>query len=244
MSSFFQLLITSLPVLLQGALVSIMITLCAVLGGFLLAVGIAYLRLHTSGFLLRFLVVYEWFFRGLPILVLLLLLWLILPFIGINLGSFAVIVVGLGLRSSAYQTQIIRGALNSISRVQTEAGLSLGLTRFKSFLHITLPQSLRLSLPGLSNEFTIVLKDSPLAYVVAVAELLKRAENLISSNFRPFELYFICAVIYFIMYLIVEYIFKIVNKRMRSESFFDNNDDSGVNHNTHINSPKRIRAVK
>ncbi len=216
MRSFLELLIYAFPFLMKGALITILITIFSVLLGFSLAVVMVYLRNNTNIYISKLIGLYEWVFRGLPVLVLLLLIWLI-PYININ--SFLTIIIGLGLRSSAYQSQIIRGALNSISRVQTEAGLSLGLTKFKTFLFITFPQSIKLSLPGLSNEFTIILKDSPLAYVVAVAELLKRAENIISSNFRPFEIYLMCAVIYFVIYIIVETIFKYINRSVYSESF-------------------------
>jgi len=82
----------------------------------------------------------------------------------------------LGLASSAYQAQIYRGAILSIGAHQMEAGLSIGLTKFETLIYIIIPQAVRLSLPGFTNEFTIVLKDSPLAYAVGISEILKTEE--------------------------------------------------------------------
>ena len=91
---------------------------------------------------------------------------------------------------------------------QMEAGLSLGLSRFKTLILVILPQAVRISLPGFTNEFTIVLKDSPMAYALGIAELLKQGRNIIVGSFKPFTVYLTCAIIYFILFEVFYFLFK------------------------------------
>ena len=203
-----KFVIGTLPLLLQGAAVAIEITLLAMILGTILGILVAYLRLYGSGPVKKAMYLYEWVLRGLPILVILFIIYFGFPSFGLNISAFITVVLGLGLRSSAYQAQIYRGAIKSIGVDQMEAGLSLGLSRFKTLILVILPQAVRISLPGFTNEFTIVLKDSPMAYALGIAELLKQGRNIIVGSFKPFTVYLTCAVIYFILFEIFYYLFK------------------------------------
>ena len=198
----------NMPLLLKGACVAVEITVLSMLLGMVVGILVAFLRLYGSKPIKKILYFYEWVLRGLPILVLLFLLYFGLPALKINIPAFIAVIIGLGLRSSAYQAQIYRGAIQSIGVDQMEAGLSLGMSRFKTLVTVILPQAVRLSLPGFTNEFTIVLKDSPLAYALGIAELLKQGRNIIVTSFEPFVIYLTCAVIYFILFHLFYNLFK------------------------------------
>ncbi|HRY84744.1 MAG TPA: amino acid ABC transporter permease, partial [Candidatus Cloacimonadota bacterium] len=153
--------LTNFPLLLKGVWIAVLITVCSMLLGMVLGIAVAFLRIYGKKPVRKAVSVYEWIFRGLPQLVMLFIVYFGLPELGLNLGPFLSVVLALGLCSSAYQAQIYRGAILSIGSEQMEAGLSLGMTKTQTLFHIILPQAVRLSLPGFTNEFTIVLKDSP-----------------------------------------------------------------------------------
>jgi polar amino acid transport system permease protein len=111
--------------------------------------------------------------------------------------------LGLGLRSGGYQSQIFRGALESIGLGQVDAALSIGMSKSSAYREVLLPQAMRLSIPAWSNEFTVVLKDTSMAYAIGVAELLKQAANIVALTLQPLEIYAIVAAIYFIATLVV-----------------------------------------
>lgn len=215
-------ILTNFPLLLKGVWVAILITVFSMLIGMVLGIAIAFLRIYGKKPMRRAVSVYEWIFRGLPQLVMLFIVYFGLPELGLNLGPFLSVVIALGLCSSAYQAQIYRGAILSIGSEQMEAGLSLGMTKTKTLFHIILPQAVRLSLPGFTNEFTIVLKDSPLAYAVGITEILKYGRDLIVTSFRPFEIYLACALIYFVLFQIFFYLFKYVASRYTVPGFLIN----------------------
>jgi polar amino acid transport system permease protein len=214
--------ITNLPLLLKGVWIAVLITVLSMALGMVTGIAVAFLRIYGKAPVRKAVGVYEWVFRGLPQLVMLFIVYFGLPEIGLNLGPFLSVVIGLGLCSSAYQAQIYRGAILSIGSEHMEAGLSLGMSKTQTLFHIILPQAVRLSLPGFTNEFTIVLKDSPLAYAVGIAEILKYGRDLIVTSFRPFEIYLACAVIYFVLFQLFYYLFKYIASRYTVPGFLIN----------------------
>ncbi len=215
-------ILTNVPLLLKGVWIAVLITILSMFLGMVLGIAVAFLRIYGSKPMRKAVSVYEWIFRGLPQLVMLFIVYFGLPEIGINLGPFLSVVVGLGMCSSAYQAQIYRGAILSIGSEQMEAGLSLGMSKTKTLFYIILPQAVRLSLPGFTNEFTIVLKDSPLAYAVGIAEILKYGRDLIVTSFKPFEIYLACALIYFVLFQLFYYLFKYIAGKYTVPGFLIN----------------------
>jgi polar amino acid transport system permease protein len=212
-------ILTNVPLLMKGVLIAVEITVCSVALGMVIGIFVAFLKIYGSKPTKKLVGIYEWIFRGIPQLVLLFIVYFGLPTIGLNFGPFLSVVIGLGLCSSAYQAQIYRGAILSIGSEQMEAGLSLGMTKFQTLFTIILPQAVRLSLPGFTNEFTIVLKDSPLAYAVGIAEILKYGRDLIVTSFKPFEIYFACAIIYFVLFQIFFYLFRYIASKFEVPGF-------------------------
>jgi len=125
---------------------------------------------------------WEWFFRGVPALVLLYLFGFGFSQFGINISVFTAAALAMGFRSSGYQSQIFRGAIQSISAGQIQAARSIGMGRLQMISSIVLPQALRLAIPAWSNEFSSVLKDTTLVYAIGINEVLRFARNISVMN--------------------------------------------------------------
>lgn len=190
----------ALPYLLEGSLVTVALV-CGALGmgliiGIILAVG----QVYGNSYIRYPIGIYVWFFRGVPLLVLLFLFYFgLFSLLGINLSAFSVATIVLGLISSAYQSQIFRGAILSLPEGQLKAARSLGMSDGKSILFIILPQALRLSVPAWSNEYSIILKDSAVAYAVGVMEMMARAHFIASRTYEHLTLYFTAGLIFLLL---------------------------------------------
>ena len=190
----------ALPYLLRGSLVTIAVVVGAMLLGLVLGINIAVGQVYGGKWLHRVIGVYIWFFRGVPLLVLLFLFYFgLCSFLNINLSAFTVSVIVLGLISSAYQSQIFRGAIMSLPEGQLKAARALGMSDIEAVLLIVLPQALRLSIPGWSNEYSIILKDSAVVYVLGVTEIMARAHFVASRTYEQLPLYFTAGVMFLIL---------------------------------------------
>lgn len=157
----------------SGALITILISVCAFALALPFGVLLAVVRSH-AGPIPRFLAsAYIEVFRGTPVLLQLYVLYFGLSSV-VRLSPFVAAVLGLGLNYAAYEAEVHRGALAALPRGQAEAASSLGLSRLQSLRHVLLPQSLRIALPSLTNDFVALLKDSSLVSVITVVELTKR----------------------------------------------------------------------
>jgi polar amino acid transport system permease protein len=168
----------------------------------------------------RAIFLYVWFFRGLPNLVLLFLFYYgVFPVLGLDLPPFFVGAAVLGLRSSAYQSQIFRGAFLSVDAGQMMAARSLGMSKFMALKSVVLPQALRIALPAWSNEYPILLTDSSVCYAIGVMEMLTRASLQVTRTRAPVPMYLTTAAIFIILnYLGMRFIHRL-EKRWRIPGF-------------------------
>jgi polar amino acid transport system permease protein len=209
-------LIESLPQLLSGLSVTLGLTALAILLGTALGVLLAIGRSYGARPLAYLILMYEKVLRGIPLLVLFFLIYfgLNLPQLGISFDAFTSAVIGLGLRSAAYQAQIYRGSINSIPTGQINAAFSLGMSKLKAIRYVILPQMLRLSIPGWSNEFTILLKDTSLAFGIGVIELMRQGRYIqIRDPDLTLPVFLLIAVIYFILVFTANKILRYVEKK-------------------------------
>lgn len=151
--------------------------------GFIIGVVVALLEVYAPPPLRLVAFGYAWIFRSIPEILLLLLMWFGPAQFGIKISPFIAAVLALGLRSSAYQAEIFRGALQAIPVGQALAARALGLSRIGAIRYVLLPQALRLSLAGWGNEFAVVLKDTTLAYAIGVVEVMRQARYIGSREF-------------------------------------------------------------
>jgi polar amino acid transport system permease protein len=134
--------------------------------------------------------------RGTPLLVQLFVVFFGLPLIGIKGQNFLAAAIAIGLNSGAYTTEILRGAVQNVPRGQIEAAEAIGMSRFNIWRRVTLPQAFTLSIPALTNEFTIVLKSTPLASIVAVTELTYAGVLIQTRTFTALEVLVPVAALY------------------------------------------------
>ncbi|MCL1915900.1 MAG: amino acid ABC transporter permease [Desulfovibrionaceae bacterium] len=189
-----------LPYILQGSLTTLLVVFFALGLGLIFGLPLALGQIYGPLALNRLVRIYVWFFRGTPILVLLYLFYFGL-FIALNLdvSAFASSCIVLGLTSAAYQSQIFRGALESLPHGQLKAARALGMSDTEGIRHIILPQALRLSIPGWSNEYSILLKDSALVHVLGVPELMARSHYVASRTTWHFTYYILAGILYLII---------------------------------------------
>jgi polar amino acid transport system permease protein len=190
----------ALPYLLEGSLVTLIVVAGAMILGLVLGVPLAAAQVYGHSVLGRVIALYVWFFRGIPLLVFLFLFYFgLCTALDINLSAFTVAIIVLGLISSAYQSQIIRGAILSLPEGQFKAARALGMSDLKAIGYIILPQALRLSIPGWSNEYSIILKDSAVTYALGVAEIMARAHFVATRTYQQLPLYVAAGLIFLIL---------------------------------------------
>jgi polar amino acid transport system permease protein len=192
MSNFFSYIV-------QGTAITVGVTLVALPFGLVLGLLMALLHTYGGKILSRIAAAYSLLLRGVPPIVLLFILYFILSGRLINLSPFWAGSLSLGIVSSAYQMEILRGALLAVGGGQMVAARAIGMSRLQSIQYIILPQALRLAIPPWSNEASIVLKDSSLVYALGVPEILRRAQQLSATTQQPFLAYGTAALIYFVL---------------------------------------------
>jgi polar amino acid transport system permease protein len=132
----------------------------------------------------------------------------------INLSPFWAGSISLGIVSSAYQMEIVRGAILSVSGGQMMAARAIGMSKNQAIRHVILPQTLRLAIPPWSNEAAIVVKDSSLVYALGVPEILRRAQLISASTQEPFLAYAVAALIYFLLVFITNRLLDALDRRL------------------------------
>ena len=185
--------------IVQGTAITIGVTLVALPLGLVLGLLTALVHTYGGKIMSRAAAVYSLVLRGVPPVVLLFILYFILFCEYMNLSPFWAGSMSLGIVSSAYQMEILRGALLAVGNGQMTAARAIGMSRWQSIRHIVLPQALRLAIPPWSNEVSIVLKDSSLVYALGVPEILRRAQQLSATSQQPFLAYGTAALIYFVL---------------------------------------------
>lgn len=175
----------ALPLLLLGLWTTVLLGLVSIVAGFVGGLALALVRLFGPPWL-RFLTrIYIDVLRSIPLLVLLVLVYYALPFVGIRLTSFTAAAVTLTMVSCAYTAEIMRAGIEAVPRGQFDAAHAMGLTFAQSMRDIVLPQALRIVVPPLTSNCINVLKDTALASVVALPDLLKQATQAQALSANP-----------------------------------------------------------
>ena len=220
MTETLNVLLEALPYVLQGGAVTVFAVVGAMFLGLFIGVPLAVAQVYGNA-ALRFLSgTYVWFFRGVPILVLLFLFYFgLFNVIGLNLNAVAAATIVLGMTSGAYQSQIFRGSILSLSKGQLKAARALGMSDGMAIRSIILPQALRLSIPGWSNEYSIILKDSALAFVLGASEIMARTHFVASRTYKHLPMYLTAAVLYFLLTWAGVAALRALEKRVRIKGY-------------------------
>jgi polar amino acid transport system permease protein len=177
-------------------LLSVLTVACSLVAGTLIALG----RLYGPAWLRIILTFYIDSQRAIPVLVVLVWIYFALPvLIGVNFPPFWAALLALTLHISAYVAEIVRAGIGSVRAGQTQAGLVLGMSSRQVLTKIILPQAIIRMLPSIGSVVSITIKDTAIAAVIAVPELMKRAETVSGQTFRPMEVFTTVMIVYFLI---------------------------------------------
>lgn len=152
----------------------------------------------VSGFII-------WFVRGVPLIVLLFIIFYGMPNIGIILPAFLSAAIGFSLSEGAYNAEIIRSSIQSIPKGQWEAAKANGMTTGQTLRHIIVPQATKVAIPPLANNFISLVKDTSLAAIITVPEMFQRAQQIVAITYEPLWLYLEVGLIYLIFSSVLSY---------------------------------------
>ncbi|WP_153100475.1 amino acid ABC transporter permease [Paraburkholderia hayleyella] len=200
-----SLLLQSMPLLAQGALLSIKFAVLSMIFGLLGGSVLALMSISHHRVLNVFARIYISLMRGTPLLVQIFVIYYGLPSLGISLEPTPAGVIALSANVAAYLSESMRGAILGIHNGQWLAASSLGLSRSQTLRYIIAPQALRIAIPSLSNSLISLIKDTSLVSVITVTELLRSAQEIIASTYQPLPLYLAAAAVYWILCQILEW---------------------------------------
>lgn len=212
--NFLELTWNILPKLLEGTLVTIELTIIAIIMGVLLGIPVALGRVYGNKPVYIICTFFVEIIRGTPLLTQLFILYFGLPSVGIMLSPFVAAMLGMGINSAAYQAEYFRGAIQSVKKEQLIAAYSLGMKQVQTIRHIVLPQMFRIVIPSWSNELIYLLKYSSMAYMIQAPEIMSQGRLIASRNFRTFEVFIVVALIYLILVLVISKMLDLMEKKV------------------------------
>ena len=214
MKDSINLVIQYMPNLLEGLKYTILVSLQAIGIGFIVGVILSILRMGKSKIIKHIINIYISFVRGTPIIVQIFIIYYALAMIGLDIPSYQSGVIALSLNSGGFIAEIIRGGLSAIPKGQYEAAEVLKMNKFQTLTRIIFPQVFRLILPQLLSEFISVIKISPLLSIIAVVELTRAAQKIITTTYVSLPFYITIAIMYFILNSVLEFLVNIIEKKM------------------------------
>lgn len=222
-----ELFIKWLPKLIQGATLTLELTALSVIAGLIVAIPLGIARSSRLWYVRSLPYAYIFFFRGTPLLIQLFLVYY-------GLGQFEAVrdsvlwpylrspfwcaVITMTLHTAAYIAEILRGAIQAIPPGEIEAARALGMSRFKTLIHIVLPRAARIGLPAYSNEVILMLKASSLASTVTLLELTGMTRTIIARTYQTVDMFLIAGVIYLVMSFVLIQGFKLLERWLRVDA--------------------------
>ncbi len=211
--SFWRDLSEQMPLILTGLSNTIELAGLISISGLLLGIVVFYLTL-SSNRLIRYVInAYISFFIGMPLIVLLFLMYYGLPQWGVRLSPYTVAFIGFTFNVAAYNAAYLKTAYNGLDKTQIEAATAQGFNSWQIFIFITLPQVIRLSIPALTNQVIGNLKDSSVAFLIQYTEFFARVQELAATNFQFFKAYMLAALVYLALVSIIVLVARAVERR-------------------------------
>ncbi|MCL8385238.1 amino acid ABC transporter permease [Xanthobacter aminoxidans] len=199
--------------LIEGALVTLGLTVFSIFFGLILGFVIAVMRMSKYKLLSAPAYFYTWIMRGTPLLVQLIIIYTGLPQLGIKFTVVESTLIGLTLNEAAYLSEIVRAGIAAVSRGQVNAARAIGMTPFQVMRYVVAPQAFRIIIPPLGNSVNGVLKTTSIASIISMEELLRRTQVLIQERFLVLELFVVAAIYYLIMTTAWEFIQRRIERR-------------------------------
>jgi polar amino acid transport system permease protein len=208
--------IQTLPLLVSGLTITISLGLCAIVLGLVGGMLLALLRLYGPTPLRQIAIAYIDVFRAVPLLVLLVVVYYALPFAGLRFTPFTSATLALSIVSAAYSAEIFRAGIEGVPKGQFEAARALGLNAFRRMSDVILPQAIKLVIPPITSNCINVLKDTALASVVAMPDLLKQATQAQALAANPTPL-ISAAIIYVVLLLPLVRLVSVFERRLAAK---------------------------
>lgn len=206
----------AIPILLEGAKLTLWISVLGLLGGLIIGVIAGFARAYGGWLSRNIALVFIELIRGTPIVVQVMFIYFALPMMmPVRIDPFSAAVVTIIINSGAYIAEITRGAVLSIHNGFREAGLALGLSKRDTLRYVIAPLALRRMLPPLGNQWIVSIKDTSLFIVIGVAELTRQGQEIIAGNFRAMETWSAVAVIYLIITLALSFVLRRLERKLK-----------------------------
>lgn len=189
----------SFPILLQGAWVTTHVSLVTIVLATVLGTGLALLRRSSNRFVSGLAAGYAWLMRGLPLLVILFIVYYTLPEIGIRVSAYAAAIIGMTMSATAYKGEIIRSGIAAVPQGQMDAAKSVSMPYLGAMRRIVLPQAVRIIVPSYISNAILIVKNSALVSVITVKDLTLEATQLVSSTYKATEIFLTVGVMYLVM---------------------------------------------
>lgn len=218
-----HLIIDVLPLLLDGALLTVQLTVASVVLGFIIALPLSLIRASGATGLSCAVLLYTFAFRGTPLLVQIFLIyygasqieWIRRSFVWPVLREpWCCALIAFSLNHAAYTTEILRGGIRAVPRGEIEAAKALGMSYTLRTRRITLPVAFRLSLPAYANEVVLMLKASSLASTITMMELTGTARKIVAQTFSPYEVFISAALIYLGITFVIAHLFGRLERKV------------------------------
>lgn len=222
-----KLVFTQIPTLLEYLPITIELTLIALIIGWVVGLFIAMIKIKKIPVLSQLSTLFVSIVRGTPVIVQLYLTYFGIPialkyfnyYNGTSYNVNAVppilfAIIALGLNQSAFDSETIRAAIQSVDKGQVEAAKSLGMTGKQILRRVLLPQAVTVALPSLGNSLIGLIKGTSLAFTCSVVEMTARGKIIAGNNYRYFEVYCSLAIIYWLLTILIEWTFKVIEKKM------------------------------
>jgi len=194
-----DILLQNLPYLAKGAVQTVWMAAVTILGGTLIGLGLGFLAVSRFKLLRAIIDGYIFLTRGIPVLIVMFITYYAFPAMGYRISSYAAVTVALVIYAGAFYADVVRGALSSLPRGQTEAALSLGIGRGRVLLHILLPQALKPSMAPWLNISIVMVKSTSYAAIVGAWELTFASREIVERTLATFEIFSAVMVFYFII---------------------------------------------
>ncbi|MBP3362592.1 MAG: ABC transporter permease [Pseudomonas sp.] len=222
-----EVILKWLPKLMQGATLTLELTAVSVLAGLIVAIPLGIARSSKLWYVRSLPYAYIFFFRGTPLLIQLFLVYYGLAQFDVVRDSalwpylrspFWCAIITMTLHTAAYIAEILRGAIQAIPPGEIEAARALGMSRFKTLVHIVLPRAARIGLPAYSNEVILMLKASSLASTVTLLELTGMTRTIIARNYQTVDMFLAAGAIYLVMSFVLIQGFKLLERWLRVDA--------------------------
>lgn len=200
----------------DGILITFQVTVISIIFALMIGLVVGLGRISRYTLINRICTVYVEVVRGIPLLVQLFYIYYALAKF-VRIADITSAVIAIAICYGAYISEIFRAGIQSIPKGQMEAALALGFTRRQAIFRIILPQTVKIVLPPIGNEFIALLKDSSLVSILAVSDLLRRGREFASTTFEYFETYTVIAIIYLIMTLFFSRLVAIMEERLKTD---------------------------